>query len=302
LIEKNAEIEAQREELQQNHEELESTVDNLKNTQNQLIQAEKMSSLGQLTAGIAHEINNPINFVYAGSNTLEQLLFDMKEVVKAYHFLEENANDEGQRALALTALKNLKEELEYEELQIDIMALIKDIRTGAERTADIIKNLKNFSRTDEGQFIQADIESGIDSTIMLLTNKIPHGVVIEKKYGQIPPINCMASQLNQVFMNIIGNAIDAINAPGRVTITTIDHTGYIEVHIADTGHGMTDEVKRKLFDPFFTTKPIGKGTGLGMSVVYNIIDKHKGTIVVESEENQGTTFIIKLPKGLGSEE
>lgn len=299
LVEKNKEIEAQHEELQQNQEGLQASLEQLKYTQGQLIQAEKMSSIGQLTAGIAHEINNPINFVYAGANTLSNLLEDLGKILEAYQQLEDNAENDDLRKDALEKLARLKEDLIFEELQPDINELMKDIQLGADRTAKIVRNLQNFSRTDDGVLAQAAIEEGIDSTLVLLSNKVHEGITIHKNYSNIPPINCMASQLNQVFMNIISNAIDAVEPSGDITIGTKNYADKIEVSISDTGYGMSEEVKSKLFDPFFTTKPIGKGTGLGMSVVYSIIEKHQGKIYVESEEGKGTTFYIELPKDLG---
>jgi signal transduction histidine kinase len=299
LVEKHAEIEAQREELLQNQEELQTTLENLRLAQSQLVQAEKMSSIGQLTAGIAHEINNPINFVYAGSNTLEQLLRDMHQVLLAYERVERTADEPEAHAKALEKLAEVKDEMGYEELRDDILALLRDIRMGADRATEIVRNLRNFSRTDEGHFEQADVEMGIDSTLTLLSNKLKQGVKVEKKYCGLPLLRCMPAQLNQVFMNILSNAIDAIDPPGTITISTQDFANEVRVVISDTGKGMDAEVQRHIFEPFFTTKPIGEGTGLGMSVAYSIVEKHEGRIEIDSEVGKGTSFILSLPKNLG---
>lgn len=298
LIERNHEIDEQREELQKNQEELETSIENLRLAQSQLVQAEKMSSIGQLTAGIAHEINNPINFVYAGSNALKQLLGDFGHIMRKYEALElAVANqDKAHKEVALRELMELKEELVYEELQEDILSLVADIRMGAERSTEIVKNLRNFSRMDDGHFEMSDIEAGIDSTLTLLTNKLKRGIEVRKEYIGLPQVYCMPAQINQVFMNIISNAIDATEPPGTITISTHNYSNEIKIIIKDTGMGIPDEIKRKIFDPFFTTKPVGEGTGLGMSVVYSIIEKHQGRIEIDSTEGEGTAFIIHIPK------
>jgi len=265
----------------------------LKNTHAELVLTKKMASLGLLTAGIAHEINNPINYVYAGINALEQDFNFYNEIIKLYESLDpDNENYEIFKEIEL-----LKNKLDYHELKADIERLISDIRIGANRTKEIVVSLRNFSRADEAEQKRADIHQGIDSTLVLLHSKYKGRIEVIKDYDpEVKPIMCFPGQLNQVFMNLIGNSIDSITESGKITITTKNNSSSIDIIIEDTGSGIPDDVKEKIFDPFFTTKDVGKGTGLGLSITYGIIKKHSAEIKVESQINKGTKFIITLPK------
>lgn len=272
--------------------ERKQTEDELKATHSQLLLSEKMASIGQLTAGVAHEINNPINFVYAGINALDTNYKEFKSIITKYEQVIPNESTK----LIYDEIQELKSRLDYEELKSDIESLIRDIREGAMRTTEIVKGLRNFSRLDEAESKLADIHEGLDSTLTLINNSIKDRIEVIKNYDKsIPSIYCFPGQLNQVFMNILTNASQAIEGSGSILITTALLKNKVSISIKDDGVGIQDEVKSKIFDPFFTTKDIGKGTGLGLSITYSIIQKHEGTVEVISEPNKGTEILIKIP-------
>jgi signal transduction histidine kinase len=256
--------------------------------------------LGVLTAGIAHEINNPINFVYNGIDTLRMLLQDMFEVVDAYEALHPLKADYQQLLAQLEKVEALKEEIDFEEVKKDIHALVGDIAKGASRTMEIVKGLRTFSRLDEEERKVADIHEGIDSTLILLQNKYKNRIEIKKYYDpELKPFAHYPGQLNQVFMNLISNAIQAIpeeRTDGKIEIYTEDKQENVVIRIKDNGVGIPEDKLQRIFEPFFTTKPVGVGTGLGLAIVHSIIDKHGGQIEVHSEVGKGTEFIIVLPK------
>lgn len=288
---KNAEINEQKEELALQRDNLEQTYNNLVNTQEQLIQSEKMASLGQLTAGVAHEINNPINFVSSGIDSLRTNFTDMMEVLEGYLALQPEADNKQQ----LLKLQQLKKELEVEELMEESEQLLRSIKNGANRTKEIVKSLRNFTRLDESILKETDIHEGLDSTLVILNNLLKDRIKVVKNYGDLPSIICYPGQLNQVFMNILGNAVQAIKGEGTIAICTYAEDDYAVIKIKDNGTGMPEEVKKHIFDPFFTTKEVGEGTGLGLSISYGIIQKHKGKIEVESAPGESTEFIIRIP-------
>lgn len=269
LKEKNEIIRAQK-------EQVEDALHQLQQSQSQLIHSEKMASLGQLTAGVAHEINNPINFVSANVNPLKR---NFDELVK------ELKNDPN---------KNITAELNY--LISECYQLLGGIEEGSRRTAEIVKGLRNFSRADEGDQKLVDVHEGIESSLLILNNKLKHQQIeVIKSFASLPLISCFPGQLNQVWMNLLSNAIDAIGENGKIFITTSRQNDKVVISIKDTGKGMSDEMKAKVFDPFFTTKEVGKGTGLGLSISYGIIQKHHGNIEVNSKEGEGAEFIVTLP-------
>ncbi len=282
----------------ESYQKLDRALSDLKTAQRQLVQAEKMSSLGLLTAGIAHEINNPINFVSANVNPLRRNLREVHDILDAYRALQTTKDIPA----ALANLKQREIGIDLEYTVKEITALLDGIEEGAHRTAEIVQGLRNFSRTDEQVIKLADLHQGIDSTLTLLHNKYKDHVEIIKNYGDIPEIECFAGQLNQVFMNILSNAIQAIvenksgDGNGKIWIRTRKKDSHsVEIRFKDSGTGMPEEVRKQVFDPFFTTKDVGVGTGLGLSISYGIIEKHGGTIEVESEFGHGTEFIITLP-------
>jgi len=278
-------------EVMRQKEVLEKSLADLKMAQAKLVESEKMASLGQLTAGIAHEINNPINFVSAGVKNLIRNFEEAKEVMDTY--LNPDA-DTDEVAQQLSEKRRRQQILEIFE---DSAILFKSIQNGVDRTISIVKSLRNFSRLDEGEVKAVDLHEGLDSTLEILQNQIKKKADIVKRYGQLPPVDCAAGKINQVFMNILNNALQAMDERGTITLETkhLPDKNEVEIAISDTGKGMSEEVKRRLFEPFFTTKPVGEGTGLGLSISYSIIEEHKGRIEVESEPGKGSTFRIFLP-------
>lgn len=282
-------------ELQRTNEDLSGALTQLKSAQSQLVEAEKMSSLGQLTAGIAHEINNPINFVKSNIRPLTLDIQDLMDLMAKYECIGENNLKE-----KLQEIADFKEQIDYDYLKEEIGQLLVAIEDGAVRTADIVQGLRTFSRLDEDEIKEASISDGIDTTLTLLSSIIPTNLTIIKNYGDVPPVECYPGKLNQVFMNILTNAIQAIAAKPSteeeklmITIEKLDDK--VIIRFADTGPGIPENIKEKIFDPFFTTKEVGEGTGLGLSIVFSIIEKHKGKIEVYSEEGQGTEFVLILP-------
>ena len=284
------------EDLQATNLELNNALTDLKDAQTRLVEKEKMASLGQLTAGIAHEINNPINFVTSNIKPLKLDIADLKDLLNRYDSLGGTADIPA--ALADIAL--FKKEIDIDYIHEEISSLIKGIEDGAARTAEIVKGLRTFSRLDESDVKSVDIHEGLDSTLVLLRNGIPPYVNIVKDYAGLPKIECYAGKINQVFMNILSNALNAIKSKKEhhnesISIKTRQEEGFIVITIRDTGTGMSEAVREKIFDPFFTTKDVGEGTGLGLSIVFSIIEKHRGKIIVNSAPGEGAEFIIYLP-------
>jgi len=276
--------------------ELETSNKNLKDTQSQLVDAEKMASLGQLTAGIAHEINNPLNFVISNVKPLKRDIEDILGLLSKFDTLKNQDDFNNQ----LAALRAFREQIDSNYLIKEIGALLDGIDEGAKRTAEIIKGLQNFSRLNEDVLKRADIHEGINSSVSLLNFVINSSKIkITKAYGGLSVIDCYPGKLNQVFINILNNAIQAIEErkpeQGEIAIKTYVQNERLKVSIRDNGVGMAEEIKAKVFEPFFTTKEIGKGTGLGLSIAYGIIQKHNGEIKVISESGKGCEFIISLP-------
>ena len=286
------------EELQSTNTNLSTALQDLKDTQIQLVEAEKMASLGQLTAGIAHEINNPINFVKSNIKPLQLDIKDLLEVIDEYDKLHTSEKDN--IPVHLDAISKLKKQIDIDYVKTEIDSLMRGIQDGAERTAEIVLGLRNFSRLDESDIKIVNIHEGIDSTLILLKNQLPDNIKIEKDFQANGNIECLPGKLNQVFMNILNNGIQAIKEKEHqdevehLTIRTKDIGDHIEIRIKDSGAGMTEEVKHKIFDPFFTTKDVGEGTGLGLSIVFKIIQRHEGKIDVLSSKGNGSEFIITL--------
>ena len=284
--------------LQVANDKLISTLNELKDAQIQLVESEKMASLGQLTAGIAHEINNPINFVKSNVKPLQMDVQDLFELINRYQRLHNVADKDG--LPLLDEIKLFEDEIDPEFIKEEIQNLISGIEEGAERTAEIVRSLRTFSRLDESEKKVANVHEGIDSTLVLLKNILPPDIRIIRQFEADGDVECYPSKLNQVFMNILTNAIQAIKAKGKlddesIIISTRQVNENIEISIKDSGIGMTEDVKHKIFDPFFTTKDVGEGTGLGMSITFKIIEKHQGKIAVVSAPGCGTEIIISIP-------
>ena len=289
-------------ELMKKNAKLEKTLDNLERTQTQMLQSEKMASIGQLAAGVAHEINNPTGFVSSNLKTLGDYQQDMNDLIEKYQELKNSlkALPEGQLpekiAELLDAVEETEEDVDISYIQEDVDELIGDCREGTERIKKIVEDLKHFAHPGEDRMKETDINSGIESTLNVVKNELKYKATVTKELGEVPIIFAYPQQLNQVFMNILVNAAQAIEKTGEIRIVTCEVDGMAEVRISDTGSGIKEENLHKIFDPFFTTKDVGKGTGLGMNIAYNIVNKHNGTIRVESEVGVGTTFIIRLPQ------
>jgi signal transduction histidine kinase len=284
-------------ELRDTNDELNITLYNLKNTQAQLVSAEKMASLGQLTAGIAHEINNPINFVSANVKPLKMDIDDILALLIKYETLTPNETTVNQ----FKEIDEFRKKIDVDYLKKEMEALLSGIEDGAKRTAEIVSGLKNFSRLDESDIKEANINEGIESTLILLKSAIPQNAEVITHLGEIPVIECLPGKLNQVFMNLFNNALYAIgckksNEANKLIITSYLSGEHVYVSIEDTGIGMTPNVKAKIFDPFFTTKDVGEGTGLGMSIVFKIMESHGAKIEVESEYGVGTKILLILNK------
>jgi len=288
--------------------ELEQTLAELKETQLQLIQTEKMSSLGQLVAGVAHEINNPINFIHGNLFHANQYIEQILQLLALY---------ESQLPQSSPEISEFSETIDLEFTKQDLPSLLKSMELGTGRIRDIVSNLRTFSRLDESELKTVDIHEGIDSTLVILGGRLKSlahrdEIKVIKKYGDLPPVRCLAGQLNQVFMNLLTNAIDAIEEkfslqspksecrslePPTIKITTeANYPEFVIIRIADNGNGIPDDLQQRIFDPFFTNKPVGKGTGLGLSISYQIItEKHHGQISFSSQQGKGTEFMIIIP-------
>ncbi len=273
-------------------------VNELQQAQEQLMQSDKMASIGQLAAGVAHEINNPIGYVNSNLNTLEQYAAGLLSIVDAYQDVESHL-DAGSEAIK--NLVTLKQRIDFDYLRQDIMNLIHESQEGANRVKKIVQDLKDFSHVDNNEWQEADLHAGLDSTLNIVHNEIKYKAEVVKEYGRLPTVQCVTSQINQVFMNILVNAAQAIENKGVITIRTYEQDGLARIEISDNGKGIDTGNIKKIFDPFFTTKPVGKGTGLGLSLTYSIIKKHGGRIDVESQPGKGTTFRILLPRSQNKE-
>lgn len=286
--------------LQEYSQALEQTLQELQQTQVQMVQAEKMSSLGQLVAGVAHEINNPVNFIFGNLTHISDYADSFLEIIRLYQAAFPQPGTDIEQAL---------DDLEIDFIAEDLPKLLNSMKVGADRIREIVASLRNFSRMDEAEQKAADIHEGIDSTLMILQNRLKArsdrpAIQIQRHYGSRQKVECFPGQLNQVFMNLLSNSIDALEEAWQaqlvqqpeIVITTACTGQYLTISIRDNGRGMSETVQQKIFNPFFTTKPVGQGTGMGLSISYQIVvEKHQGLLTCQSEVGQGTEFVVAIP-------
>ncbi|WP_347987059.1 ATP-binding protein [Methylomonas sp. AM2-LC] len=278
--------------LKQRNQELQSALDKIQEVQRQLIQSEKLSSIGQLAAGVAHEINNPIGYINSNLSSLKKYVEELLVLISKYEALESDCSN----AEKVGHIQQYKTKIDLEFTKVDVLDLLSESQEGASRVKKIVQDLKDFSHAGGGDVWQwSDLHSCLDSTLNISNNEIKYKAQVIKDYGVIPQIWCLPQQLNQVFMNLLVNAAHAIEKNGTIKLSTKAEGGNILIEISDNGKGIAPEHIDKIFDPFFTTKPVGQGTGLGLSVSYSIIKKHQGEIRIDSKVGVGTCFRVILP-------
>jgi len=278
-------------ELRAANESLQKTLEELQATQAQLVQSEKMASLGQLAAGVAHEINNPVGFVKSNIGTLRSYSQDLLSLLDQYEATLGSV-EVGAARLALTALR---QQLDMDFLRGDLMQLLDESEEGLVRIAKIVADLKDFSHVDRLEIETIDINTMLDKVVNVAWNELKYKAEVIRDYGVLPPLRCYPGRLGQVFLNLLVNAAQAIAERGTIRLQTTAEGDQVVIRISDTGSGIAPEILGKIFDPFFTTKPVGKGTGLGLHIAYNIVESHQGRIEVDSVVGQGTTFTVRLP-------
>ncbi|MEI7612459.1 MAG: ATP-binding protein [Betaproteobacteria bacterium] len=274
-------------------DEIQRNETDLEEAQIQVMQSEKLASVGQLAAGVAHEINNPIGFINSNLGSLKGQVEDLLKVLATYQDAEPALAEHPE---LLAAIKQAKSAADLDFLQEDIVNLINESLDGVHRVKKIVDNLKDFSRVDTAEWQYANLETGLESTLNIVNNEIKYKAEVIKEFAGLPEIDCIVSQLNQVFLNLLVNAAQAIDERGTITLRTGFDEKNVWIDVADTGSGINPEHLGKIFDPFFTTKPVGKGTGLGLSLAYGIVKRHHGRMEVRSELGKGTTFRVTLPR------
>lgn len=256
----------------------------LEQANRQLLQSEKLAAIGQLAAGVAHEINNPVGYIYSNLQSLESYLADLFRLTDAVD-----------SARSLEDLQMIKKNIDYDYLHDDLQDLLSESREGIERVKTIISAMKDFSHIDDEEFKPADLHRGIITTLNVVNNELKYKAEVVREFDELPEVECIISQVNQVVMNLLVNAAHAIDDFGKITVRTRDQGERVIIEVEDTGKGISEDHLNRIFEPFFTTKPIGKGTGLGLSLSFNIVEKHNGRIEAFSTPGQGTCFRITLP-------
>ena len=288
---RTAELQRTNEKLHAERQRQADLIVKLEEAQSQLLQSEKMASIGQLAAGVAHEINNPVGFIKSNLGTLQRYTTDLVRMIQAYAERETELAPATRETVA-----TLRQALDLDFLLEDLQSLLAETTDGVQRVQDIVRDLKSFSHVNSAEQSWANLETGLDSTLNIVWNELKYKAQVVKAYAGLPDILCTPAQLNQVFMNLLVNAAQAIERQGEIQIRTGYSDSEVWVEIADNGRGISPEHMNRLFEPFFTTKPVGKGTGLGLSLSYGIVKKHRGRIEVNSQPGEGTCFRVVLPR------
>jgi len=291
VMARTADLHSLNETLQQEKERLAVLVKELEAAQSQLLQSERMASIGQLAAGVAHEINNPVGFVNSNLGSLQSYVANLLRLLSAFEQFEGALPEE-----AAQQIRQVKKDIDFDFMCDDIRALLAESLDGLKRVTRIVQDLKDFSHVDESERQLADLEAGLESTLRVVWNELKYKAEVVKEFAGLPHIMCFPFQLNQVFMNLLVNASHALDSKGKITIRTGFDDSQVWVEVQDTGRGIAPENLQRIFDPFFTTKPIGKGTGLGLSLAYGIVKKHGGHMEVNSVVGQGTCMKVVLPR------
>ena len=279
--------------LEDKNRELEVALQQIEKAHALIVQQEKMAAIGQLAAGVAHEINNPIGFISSNLNTLRKYVDRFGQFIALIDgAVQRGCTDEAREEIAVG-----RRRLKIDNIAQDIHQLIEENIDGAERVKTIVRDLKNFSRIDNQERQAANLNTCLDETLRIVWNELKYKATVIKEFGELPETECYPQQLNQVFVNILANAAQAIVDKGEIRIRTWAADGSIFIEISDNGPGVPQEIRNRLFEPFFTTKEVGKGTGLGLSISYDIVKKHGGDILVDSQPGQGTTFTVRIPVG-----
>ncbi len=291
LIKKNKELDESRKDIERALTELEKAHEELKASQLKILQQEKMASIGQLAAGVAHELNNPMSFISSNLNTLNKYVTRLIDFIR----VQSEAVVAVQDASALYNVDKKREEVKLDHILEDAKVLLKESLDGAERVKKIVHELNSFSRMDEEEYKKTNMNECIESALTIVWNELKYKSTLEKNYGSLPPVMCYPRQMNQVFVNLLINAVNAIHEKGIISIKTWHEHDSVWIDVSDTGVGIPRENLVKIFEPFFTTKEAGKGTGLGLSITYEIVQRHQGDITVKSDIGKGTTFTIRIP-------
>jgi PAS domain S-box-containing protein len=291
LIKKNKEIDESKQDIQLALTKLKNAHEELKTSQLKILQQEKMASIGQLAAGVAHELNNPMSFISSNLGTLDKYINRLSDFIRVQTESIEFIKDDA----IIRKINEKRKEVKLDYILEDAKILLKESLDGSDRVKRIVSELNSFSRMDEEEYKKANINECIESAITIVWNELKYKSTLKKEYGELPPIKCYPRQMNQIFVNLLINAVNSIADKGIITIKTWHKDDFIWMEVSDTGIGIPRQNLVKIFEPFFTTKEAGKGTGLGLSITYEIVQRHKGEITVESEVGKGTTFTIKIP-------
>ncbi|MCX6895317.1 MAG: ATP-binding protein, partial [Verrucomicrobia bacterium] len=291
LLQDRSEVMRAQRELVNNYRDIKQANERLEEAQSQLLQSEKMASIGQLAAGVAHEINNPVGFVSSNLGSLRRYVEPLLALVSLYGKLDLSS----QPAEFSKQIRQLQEQADLEFIHEDLPQLLKESDEGLGRVKKIVQDLKDFSRVDQSDWQEADLNLGLESTLNVVRHEIKYKAEVSKDFGELPLVRCLAGQLNQVFMNLIVNAAHAINQRGEIRLRTLHADDFVCVEVSDNGCGMSPEIQARIFEPFFTTKEVGKGTGLGLATVYGIVKQHEGWVEVTSDIGKGTTFHVFYP-------